>query len=159
MYMHIITIQPHDRRINVTISSSRKRLIPSLVIASAAVFGSAAGAGAADRTNSDPQEQARQLLAPSLAGRPVAPSHSSLSGGARQSVLEPQELARRLLAGAHSSENTATAATTTGTGLVSPNGLPGDSQALAQRMILGSRSAPKMRTATTAVAQSGNVLE
>jgi len=144
---------------NMTISSSRKRLIPSLVIASAAVFGSASGAGAADRTNSDPQEQARQLLAPSDAGRPVAPSSSSLSGGARQSVLEPQELARRLLAGVHSSENTATAAPTTGTGLVGPNGLPGDSQALAQRMILGSRSAAKMRTATTVAAQSRNVLE
>ena len=143
----------------MTISSSRKRLIRSLVIASAAVFGSAAGAGAADRTNSGPQEQARQLLAPSETGRPVAPSRSSVSGGARQSVLEPQELARRLLAGVHSSENTATAAPTTGTGLVGPDGAPGDSQALAQRMILGSRSAAKLRRATTVAAQSRDVLE
>jgi hypothetical protein len=143
----------------MTNSSSHKRFIRSMVIGSAAVFGIAAGAGAADLTNSDPQELARQLLVPTNAGRPVAPSRASLPGGAPQSVPEPQELARRLLAGVHGSENTATAALTIGTELVGPNALPGDSQALAQRMILGARSAAKMRTATTVAALSREVLE
>jgi hypothetical protein len=141
----------------MTIPSSRKVFIPSLLMASAAFFGSTAGAAASDLASGDPQEQARQLLAPTNAGRPVAPSGSSVPGGALQSVIDPQELARRLLAGAPSSENTAIAPPAIGTGAGGRNALPGDSQALAQRMILGARSAAKARTAITAVAHSRGV--
>ena len=85
----------------MTISSFRKHLIPSLAMASAAFFGGTAGARAADLTSSDPQEQARQLLAPTHTARPAVLSGSSMPSGAER-ALDPQELARRLLAGAHS---------------------------------------------------------
>jgi hypothetical protein len=144
----------------MSISSFRKHLIPSLVMASAASFGGAADARAADLTSSDPQEQARQLLAPTKPGGPVALSRSSsVPGGVVESVLDPQELARRLLAGVHSSENTTIAAPAISTGRVGRNASPGDGQVLAQRMILGARGAAKTRTATTAAAHSREVLE
>jgi hypothetical protein len=143
----------------MTISNFRKHLIPSLVMASAAFSGITAGARAADLTSSDPQEQARQLLAPTQPGRPVALSGSSSVPSAVESVLDPQELARRLLAAAHGSENKTMAAPATGTVRVGGNASPGDSQALAQRMILGVRGAAKTRTATTAAADSRNMLE
>jgi hypothetical protein len=151
----------HTRRINMTISSSRKYLIPTLVMtSSAAFFGSTAGVGAADLTRSDPQEQARQLLAPTKPGRPVALSGSSaVPSGVIESVLEPQELARRLLAGADRAKNTLIAAPAISKAGVGRNASPGDSQALAQRMILGARGAAKMRTATTATALSRDALE
>jgi hypothetical protein len=146
----------------MTLSNFRKHLIPS-VIASAAFFGSTAGAGAADLTSSDPQEQARQLLAPTRPDRPVALSaSSSVPNGAVKSVLDPQESARRLLAGVHSSDNTTNAAPALSKVRVDRDASPGDSQALAQRMILGARSAAKIRTAvtaTTAAAHSQDVLE
>lgn len=143
----------------MTTSSFRKYLIPSLVMASAGFFGSTAGVGAADLTSSDPQEQARQLLAPTKPGRPVALSgSSSVPSGVVESVLEPQELARRLLVRADSSKNTAIAAHAISKARVGRSASPGDSQALAQRMILGARGAAKMRTATTA-ALSRDALE
>src|ERR1700722_13140594 len=110
--IHVDTyISPHSRRIHMTISNFRKHLIPSLVMASAAFSGITAGAGAADLTGSAPQDQARQLLARSTPGRPVALSgSSSVRNAAVESVLEPQELARRLLAGAHGPANTSMAA-------------------------------------------------
>ena len=144
----------------MTVSSLRKHLIPSLAIASAAFFGSTAGARAADLTSSDPHEQARQLLAPTKPSRPVALAGSpSVPSGALQGALDPQELARRLLVGAHSSENTTIAAPAISTVRVGRKTSPGDSQALAQRMILGARGAAKMRAATTAAAHSPDVLE
>ena len=85
----------------MTISSFRKQLIPSLAMVSAAFFGGTAAVRAADLTSSDPQEQARQLLAPTNIARPAALSGSSMPSGADR-ALDPQELARRLLAGAHS---------------------------------------------------------
>jgi hypothetical protein len=139
----------------MTISSFRKHLIPSLAMASAAFFGSTAGARAADLTSSDPQEQARQLLAPTNTGRPIALSGSSLQRKAVESLRDPQELARRLLAGAHSIENNATAARAISRTPVGRNASPNDGQALAQRMILGARSATETRSATTAAAHSG----
>jgi hypothetical protein len=144
----------------MTISSFRKHLAPSLVMASAAFFGSTAGAGAASPASSDAQEQARQLLAPTKPGRPAALAGSSLvPSGIVESVLEPQELARRLLAGAHSSENTTIAAPAIGTVRVDRNASPRDGQALAQRMILGARGAANTRAATTAANHSRAVLE
>jgi hypothetical protein len=147
----------------MTISNFRKQLIPSLVVASATFFGSAAGAGATDLKSSDPQDQARQLLAPTKPGQPVALTRSSsVPSGVVETALDPQKLARRLLAGADSSENTTTAAPAIGTAPVARNASPGDSQALAQRMILGARGAAKAHTATTATtaaAPSRNVLE
>ncbi len=137
----------------MTISSFRKHLIPSLAMASAAFFGSSAGARAADLTSSDPQEQARQLLAPANTGRQVALSGSSVHWGAVENLRDPQELARRLLAGAHSSENTAARAISRTP--VGGNASPNDGQALAQRMILGARSATETRSATRAAAHSG----
>src|SRR6202044_1745235 len=100
MYLHVYRMRTHThtRRINMTIPSFRKHLIPSLAMASAAFFGGTAGARAADLTSS-PQEQARQLLAPTHTG--LAQSGSSMPSGA-ESALDPQDLARRLLAGAHS---------------------------------------------------------
>jgi hypothetical protein len=144
----------------MTISIFRKHLIPSLVLAAAPFFGITAGARAADLTSSDPQEQARQLLAPTKPGRPAALSgSSSVPSGVVKSVLDPQELARRLLAGAHSSENTTIAASAISTERVGRNASPRDSQALAQRMILGARGAAKTHSATTAAAHTRDVLE
>jgi hypothetical protein len=144
----------------MTISNFRKHLIPSLVMAAAAFSGITAGAGAADLTGSDPQDQARQLLARSTPGRPVALSgSSSVRNAAVESVLEPQELARRLLAGAHSPANTSMAASAIGTASAGRSASASDGQALAQRMILGARGAAKMRAATTAAAHSPDVLE
>lgn len=144
----------------MTVSSFRKHLIPSLVMASAAFVGSMAGAGAADLTGSDAQEQARQLLAPTKPDRPVAPAASSwVPSGVVQNVPDPQELARRLLVGAHSFENTTVAAAAISTARQGRNTSPSDGQALAQRMILGSRGAEKTRAATTAATHSQNALE
>jgi hypothetical protein len=141
----------------MTISSFRKHLIPSLVMASAAIFG-AASAGAADLKSSDPQDQARQLLAPTKPSRPDALSgSSSVPSGVVKSVLDPQELARRLLTGADRSENTTVAAPAVSA--VGRNAPPSDSQALAQRMILGAQGVAKTHTATTAAAPSRSVLE
>jgi hypothetical protein len=142
----------------MTISSFRKHLIPSLAMASAAFFGSAAGAGAADLKGSDPQDQARQLLAPTKPGRPVTLSGSSLMAGGVVERFDPQEFARRLLAGAGNSGKATTATSAIGTAPVARNASPGDSQALAQRMIRGVRGDAKSRT-VTAVAASRNVLE
>jgi hypothetical protein len=157
MYIHL-SIQVHaHRRIDMTISSFRKHLIPSLVMASAAFFGTAAGAGAADLKSSDPQDQARQLLAPTTSSQLVALSgSSSVPSGVVKSVLDPQELARRLLTGADRSENTTVAAAVSAVGRNAP---PSDSQALAQRMILGAQGMAKTHTATTAAAPSRSVLE
>jgi len=142
------------------ISNFRKQLIPSVVMASAAFFASTAGAGAADLTSSDPQDQARQLLAPTKPGRPVAPSGlSSMPREAVASSLDPQELARQLLARVVSFANTTTAAPAIGTAPVGRNASFGDSQALAQRMILGAQGAPKAHRATTAAAYFRNVPE
>jgi hypothetical protein len=142
----------------MTISSFRKHLIPSLVMVSAAFLGSTAGAGAADLTSSDPQEQARQLLAPTKPGRPVAPAGSSwVPSGVVESVLDPQDLARRLLVGAHRSENTTIAAPAISTVRLGRNASPRDGQALAQRMILGVRGAAKTRATTTAMAHLRDV--
>jgi hypothetical protein len=138
----------------MTISSFRKHLIPSLAMASAAFFGSTAGARAANFTSSDPQEQARQLLAPTNTGRPVTLSGSSVQREAVESLRDPQELARRLLAGAHSSENNATAARAISRTPVGRNASPNDGHALAQRMILGARSATAARSAIKAGAHS-----
>jgi hypothetical protein len=136
----------------MTISSFRKHLIPSLAMASAAFFGGTAGARAADLTSSDPQEQARQLLAPTHTARPAALSGSSMPSGAER-ALDPQELARRLLAGAHSAGYNEIAAPAVSTGPVDRNASLGDGQALAQRMILrAARSTAKTHTATTAAA-------
>ena len=144
----------------MTISSFRKHLIPSLAMASAAFLGGTAGAGAADLTSSNPQEQARQLLAPAQPGRPVPlAGSSSVPSGVVQSVLDPQGLARRLLGGAHSSVNTTIVTPAITTMRVDRNASPRDSQALAQRMILGARGAAKTRAATTAAAHSQNALE
>jgi hypothetical protein len=146
----------------MTNSNFRKHLIPSLVMASAAFFGSTAGAGAADLKSSDPQDLARQLLAPTERGQAGALSaSSSVPTGVVKSVLDPQELARRLLAGADRSKNTAIAATVISTAPGGRKASPSDSQALAQRMILGARGAAKMHTATAtaAAAHSLNVLE
>jgi hypothetical protein len=148
----------HTRRINMTISSFRKHLIPSLAMASAALFGGTAGARAADLTSSDPQEQARQLLAPTTTARPAALSGSSTPGGAER-ALDPQELARRLLAGAHGAGYNEMAAPAVSTVPVDRNASLGDGQALAQRMILRARSTAKTRTATTAAANSRAVLQ
>jgi hypothetical protein len=143
----------------MTIPSFRKHLIPSLLAASAAFLGSAAGAGAEDFSSRDPQDQARQLLAPAKAGQPVRLSASSSApSGVVKNVLEPQELARRLLAGADKSEKTTVAAPAISTAPVARNAPPADSQALAQRMILGVRGAAKTPT-VTAEAASRNVLE
>jgi len=139
----------------MTISSFRKHPILSLAMASAAFFGGAAGTRAADLTSSDPQEEARQLLAPTNRGRPVALSGSSVPSGAVESAHDPQELARRLLAGEHSSGNNATAAHAISRAPVGRNASPDDGQALAQRMILGARSAAETRSATKAAAHSG----
>jgi hypothetical protein len=142
------------------ISSFRKHLVPSMVIASAAFIGSTAGAGEAYLTSSDAQEQARQLLAPTHPVRPVAPAGSSPApsrGG--ESVLEPQELARRLLVGAHTFENTTTAAPAISTVRVGRDEPPGDGQALAQRMILGARGTAETRAAKTAAAHSRDMFE
>jgi len=144
----------------MTISSFRKHLIPSLAMASAAFVGSAAGAAAADLTSIDAQGQARQLLAPTNPGRPVAPAGSSwVPSAVVLNDLDPQELARRLLVGAHSSENTPIAATAIGTVHVDKNASPRDGQALAQRMILGARGTVRSHAATNAVARSQNALE
>jgi hypothetical protein len=141
-------------------SSFRKLLIPSLVVASTTFFAGAAGAGEAALKRSDPQDQARQLLAPTQPGLPVALSGSSLVlNGVVESVLDPQELARRLLAGAHGSENMSTAAPVISTVSVGRTASPRDSQALAQQMILGARDVAKTRTATRAAALSRNALE
>lgn len=143
----------------MTISTVRKHLIPSLLVASAAFVGSAAGAGAEDFSSRDPQDQARQLLAPSKAGHPVGLSGaSSAPSGVVKNVLEPQELARRLLAGADKSEKTIMAAPAISTAPVARNTPPADSQALAQRMILGVRGAANKPT-VTAEAASRSVLE
>ena len=144
----------------MTISGFRKHLVPSMVMASAAFFGSTAGAGAAPLTSSDAQEQARQLLAPTKPGRPAGLAGSSRApnrGG--ESVLDPQELARQLLVGAHTSENATTAAPAISTVGVGRNAPPSDGQALAQRMILGARGTAKTRAATTAAAHSRDILE
>ena len=144
----------------MTISNFRKHLVPSVVMASAAFFGITAGAGAADLTRSDPQEQARQLLAPTQPGRPLALSgSSSMRSGVAGSVLDPQELARRLLAGAERDQNATMSASAIRTVRAEQNASPGDSQALAQRMILGARGAAKTHTAATAAAHAQNVLE
>jgi hypothetical protein len=141
-------------------SNFRRHVIPALVIASAAAFGITAGAAAAEPTSSDPQEQARQLLAPTKPSRPVELSESSaLASVVVESVLDPQERARRLLAGAHRYEKTALAAPAISTARLDRDTVPGDSQALAQRMILGARGAAKTHAATTAAAQSRNLLE
>ena len=141
----------------MTTSSFRRHLIPSLVMASAAFFGATAGARATDLTSSDPQEQARQLLAPTKPGRPVALSASSaVPSGFAEPALDPQERARRLLAGTHGSDNTTIAAHAISTVRVETHG---DSQALAQRMILGARGAAKTRTVTTAAVHSREALE
>jgi hypothetical protein len=156
MYIHLYRMHTHahTRRNDMTISSFRKNLIPSLAMASAAFFGGTAGARAADLTSSDPQEQARQLLAPTKPGRPVALSGSSSApSGVVESAVEPQELARRLLARADSSKSTAIAAPAIGKARVGRDASPGDSQALAQRMILGARGAAKTRTATAALSR------
>ena len=143
----------------MTISSFRKHLIPSLAVASAAFFGGTAGARAADLTSTDPQEQARQLLAPTThTVRPAALSGSSMPSGAER-ALDPQELARRLLAGAERYQNATMAASVIRTVRAERNASPGDSQALAQRMILGARGAAKTHTAATAAAHAQNVLE
>jgi hypothetical protein len=132
-------------------SSFRKHLIPSLAMASAAFFGSTGGAGAADLTSSDAQEQARQLLAPTKPARPVALAGSTSGpSGVVESVLDPQELARRLLAGAHSAEYNEMAATAVNTVSADRNASLGDGQALAQRMILRAQSTAKTRAVTTA---------
>jgi hypothetical protein len=155
----------HTRRIDMTISSFRKHLLPSLLVASAAFVGSTSGAAAKDFTSSDPQDQARQLLAPTKAGQPVGPSGSSSApSGVVKQVFEPQELARRLLVGADRSEKATIAAPTASTAPAARNGSSADSQALAQRMILGVRGVAKTPTVTavtsvTAVAASRNVLE
>ncbi len=142
----------------MTISSFRKHLIPSLVMASAAFFASTAGAGAADLKSSDPQDQARQLLAPTKPSQPVALSgSSSVQSGVAKSVLNPQELARRLLTGGDRSENTTIAAPAISA--LGRNASPSDGQALAQRMILGAQDVAKTHTATTAAAPSRSVLE
>jgi hypothetical protein len=133
----------------MTISSFRRNLIPSLALASAAFFGGTAGVRAADPTSSDPQEQARQLLAPTNRGRPVALSGSSMPSGAER-ALDTQELARRLLAGAHSAGYSEMAAPAVSTVPVDRNASPGDGQVLAQRMILSARSTARTRTATAA---------
>ena len=145
----------------MTTSSFRKHLIPSLAMASAAFFGGTAGARAADLTSSDPQEQARQLLAPTKPVRPVGllGSSSSAPSGVAKRILDPQELGRRLLEGAHSSANTTIAAPAINAVRVSRNASPGDGQALAQRMILGAQVAAKTHSATTAAAHSREVLE
>ena len=144
----------------MNIPSFRKHLAPSLVMASAAFFGITAGARAADLTSSDPQEQARQLLAPTKPGRPVALSgSSSVPSGIVESVLDPQERARRLLAGAHSVGDTTIAASAVSTVRMGRNASPADGQALAQRMILGARGTAKTRAATTAAAHSRDMLE
>jgi hypothetical protein len=142
----------------MTISIFRKHLIPSLIMASAAFVGSTAGAGAADLRSSDPQEQARQLLAPTNPDRPVAAAGSAwVPSGVAQSVLDPQDLARRLLVGAHSSENTTIAAPAISTVRLGRNASPRDGQALAQRMILGVRGTANTHAATTAMAHSRDV--
>ena len=144
----------------MTMSNLRKHLIPALVMASAPLFGITAGARAADLTSSDPQEQARHLLAPTKPGRPAALSgSSSVPTGVVERVIDPQELARRLLAGAHSAGNTTIAAPAISTARVGRDASPRDSQALAQRMILGTRGAAKTHTATTAATHAQNVLE
>jgi hypothetical protein len=144
----------------MTTSSFRRHLIPSLVMASAAFFGSTAGARATDLTSSDPQEQARQLLAPTKPGRPVALSASSaVPSGVVEPAIDPQERARRLLAGAHGSDDTTIAAHPISTARVGRDASHGDSQALAQRMILGARGAAKTRTVTTAAVHSREALE
>jgi hypothetical protein len=136
----------------MTTSNIRKHLIPSLVMASAAFAGITARAGATDLTSSDPQEQARQLLAPTKPARPVALSgSSSVQSGAVESVVDPQERARRLLLGAHNYNNTTIAAPAISKMHVDRNVSPSDSQALAQQMILGGRDAARTHTATTAV--------
>ena len=137
----------------MTISSFRKHLIPSLAVASAAFFGGTAGARAADLTSTEPQEQARQLLAPTHTVRPAALSGSAMPSGAER-ALDPQELARRLLAGAHSAGYNEMAATAVNTVSADRNASLGDGQALAQRMILRVPSTAKMRTASTAAAHS-----
>jgi hypothetical protein len=152
MYIHLYRprIHAHTRRINMTISSFRKHLIPSLAVASAAFFGGTAGARAADLTSTDPQEQARQLLAPTThTVRPAALSGSSMPSGAER-ALDPQELARRLLAGAHSAGYNEMAATAVNTVPADRNASLGDGQALAQRMILMAQSTAKTRAVTTA---------
>jgi hypothetical protein len=142
------------------ISSFRKHLVPSMVMASAAFFGSTAGAGTAYLTNSDPQEQARQLLAPTNPVRPVAPAGSSpVANRGGESVLDPQELARRLLGGAHTFEKTTTAAPAISTVRAGRNEPPGDSQTLAQQMILGVHGTAKTRATKTAAARSRDILE
>jgi hypothetical protein len=144
----------------MTMSNFRKHLIPALVMASVPFFGVTAGARAADLTSSDPQEQARQLLAPTKPGRPAALSgSSSVPTGVVERVIDPQELARRLLAGAHSAGNTTIAAPAISTARVGRDASPRDSQALAQRMILGAQVAAKTHSATTAAAHSREVLE
>jgi hypothetical protein len=130
----------------MTISRFCGQLIPSVAIASVAFFGGSVGVGAADLPISDPQEQARQLLAPTNEGQPAALSRSLVPSEAAQSVIDPQELARRLLAGPPRSEGNAVAGHSINTMSVARNTSPGDGQALAQRMILGARSAVKTRT-------------
>jgi hypothetical protein len=156
MYIHEY-IPIHAQENHMTISSLPKHLIPSLVMASAAFVGSTTGAGAGD-LRSDPQEQARQLLAPTNPGRPVAlAGSSSVPSGVAQSVLDPQELARRLLVGAHGSENTTNAAPAVSTVRLDRYTSPRDGQALAQWMILGVRGTAKTHAATTAMAHSRDV--
>jgi hypothetical protein len=75
-------------------------LLPELVL------GSSLAASAADGVR-DPQEQARELLAPTQALRPPSPTSTSSRAA---HAPDPQQLARDLLSGSQS-QNTPTAKT------------------------------------------------
>jgi hypothetical protein len=98
----------------MTISSFRKYLTPSLVMASVAFFGITTGARAADLTSSDPQELARRLLAganSSAITAIAAPAISAAPGGRNASPTDSQALAQRMILGARDAAKTHTATT------------------------------------------------
>jgi hypothetical protein len=113
-----------------------------LLLGSAAFFAHAGPALAADRAD-DAQAQARELLAGTAKGSPVARA-VALPAATSQAAVEPQEQARRLILGtphARSLESYAAlpSMTTSPSGTERPSirRVHPDGQALAERMITG----------------------
>ncbi|HTV95770.1 MAG TPA: hypothetical protein VME42_07190 [Steroidobacteraceae bacterium] len=128
----------------MTHSIFRNHLTRSSLLACAAfivhVSAAAAGdlGGSARSQASDPQSQARELLAPTIAARAA---FTGVAGGGQAEALEPQEQARQLLE-AHRVAGRGAASRRSRSGLDAADSPSRheDAQVLARRLILGARA-------------------
>jgi hypothetical protein len=142
MHIHANDHTPSTHKEIVMINKPTNSLGRLLLLGSAAFLVHAGSALGADRAD-DPQAQARELLAGTAKGSPVATA-IALPAAASQAAVEPQEQARRLILGTPHTRTlesyAALPSKTTSSSDAERRGIRRvfpDGQALAERMITG----------------------